>query len=128
LVMNSTNLLTSVVTNNGTMQASNGGILQLGSGHWSGGPIWITQGNGGVIQALDGSTVMLGYDSTDYCNSTCSSITGGTLTTAGSGQIDVRDGFTLDNVTNAGNLYVRNDTGVTTPQVGLVIADTINNT
>jgi len=114
-----------VVTNNGVMQASNGGILQLGSSHWNGGPITITQGSGGVIQALDGSTVMLGYSNNDY--GAPGSVTGGTLTSVGSGHIDARNGFLLDSVTNSADLRVIGATccGGT---VGLELTNTINNT
>ncbi len=117
-----------VVTNNGTMQASNGGILQLGGSHWTGGPIHITQGSGGVIQALDGSTVMLGYIVNDpnYNYDVPGSITGGTLATSGSGHMDVRENFLLDGVTNAGTLSVLYG-GISTTN-GVQLANTINNT
>ena len=127
LLMNSQNG-NGVVTNNGVMQASNGGILQLGASHWTGGPIHITQGAGGVIQALDGSTVMLGYVVNDpnYNYDVPGSITGGTLATSGSGHIDVREDFLLNGVANAGKINVLYG-GISTTN-GVQLANTINNT
>ena len=60
------------VVNTGTMQASNGGILQLGSGTFT--------NTGGTIQALNGSVVQLADGSI---------ITGGMLASQGSGAFNV---------------------------------------
>jgi hypothetical protein len=115
------------VTNNGIMQASSGGTLQLGGSHWNGGPIYVTQATG-AIQALDGSVVNLGYPWNDY--GAPGSVTGGTLTTQGSGQIDAYAGFLLDGgtsgLTNSGNLYVMANAAGANP--GLNLQNTINNT
>jgi hypothetical protein len=114
-----------VVTNNGVMQASNGGILQLGGGHWGGGPAYVTQAAGGLIQALDGSLVQLGYSNAGNYDIP-GSITGGTLSTSGTGRIDGRDYFLLDGVTNAGDLHAVY-TGVANAN-GIQLANGINNT
>ncbi|MGD0778276.1 MAG: hypothetical protein ABSC05_36295, partial [Candidatus Solibacter sp.] len=108
------------INNSGMLQASNGGTLQIGGGHWSGGPVNV---NGGTIQALDGSTVLLGYTNPgDY--DSAGTITGSTLNTAGSGVIQAGSGMVLDGVTNNGNLSVVN-TGAGTN--GIFLANTINN-
>lgn len=73
-------------TNQGTMQASNGGILALENGGWD--------NTGGTIQALNGSEVRL---------SAALGITGGTLSTSGSGIIRVVDGD-FNNFLNGLNL------------------------
>jgi hypothetical protein len=112
----------STINNSGILQASNGGTLQLGGGHWSGGPTYV---NGGTIQALDGSTVRLGYTNPgDYDSS--GTVTGSTLNTAGSGVILASTGEVLDGITNHGNLQI-----VKTPGIGVnnvVLNNTINNT
>ncbi len=76
--------------NTGIMQASNGGTLALGGGFAN---------TGGIIQALDGSTVSMG-------NTT---VTGGTLATAGSGVIRAQVS-TVNGVTNLGNFIVNANT------------------
>jgi hypothetical protein len=85
------------LTNTGTMQASNGGTLEL-SGFGSGS----FNNVGGLIQALDGSTVVL----TNFA-----SVTGGTISTTGTGQVIVgasENGFFTD-ITNTGNLIGENN-------------------
>ena len=78
--------------NPGTMQASHGGTLIL-SGTSQTNPL---NNIGGTIQALDGSSVLL--ENPSY-------ITGGTLTTAGSGVIHGIDGG-ISNLTNSGLFQV----------------------
>lgn len=78
--------------NTGTMQASNGGILQL---HGETGRTFTN--TGGLIQALDGSVVEL----------LVAEIIGGTLSTSGTGVIRSLSG-TLDGVTIASNVEVPN--------------------
>jgi hypothetical protein len=112
----------STINNSGILEASNGGTLQIGGGHWSGGPTYV---NGGTIQALNGSTVLLGYTNPgDYDSS--GAITGSTLKTAGSGVIQASTGVVLDGITNQGNLQVVNSAGSGTAYA--VLADTIDNT
>ena len=125
LLMDAAGPTNGVVVNNGIMQASNGGTLQLGSGHWNGSALWVTQGAGGVIRALGGSLVQLGYSNADGYDPP-GSITGGTLSTSGSGRIDARDSFLLNGVTNSGNLHAVY-TGVSTAN-GLQLANGIHNT
>ena len=106
----------------GTLQASNGGTLQLGGGHWSGGPVYV---NGGAIQALDTSTVRLGYTNPgDY--DSAGTITGSTLTTAGSGVILASTGTVLNGITNHGNLEVVNTPGIGANNV--LLTNAISNT
>jgi hypothetical protein len=110
----------STVNNSGILEASNGGTLQLGGGHYSGGPTYV---NGGTIQALDGSTVLLGYtNAKDY--DSAGTITGSTLNTFGTGVIRASTGMVLDGVTNNGILSVVN-TG--TGSNSIVLANTITN-
>ena len=66
--------VTGMVTNNGLMQASGGGILSLGAGHFD---------NQGTIQALPGSFVRFVGGAT---------LQGGTLDTTGDGQITITNG------------------------------------
>lgn len=77
------------ITNNGTMEAASGATLRFESTADS------TQGAGGVISASDGGKVELFF----------ADITGGTLNTAGSGEIEVET-VTLTDVTNSGTLNV----------------------
>jgi hypothetical protein len=101
---------TNGVTNTGTMQASNGGILQLVP---QGGTPPFTN-TGGIIQALDGSVVQLwGYV-----------ITGGTLLTKGSGVIQEANVTTLNNLTNNANFQI-NTADVTILQGTIVNNGTI---
>jgi hypothetical protein len=85
-------LTTATNTNSKTLEATNGGILVLDGSKWS-------QTATGTITAATGSTVVL-QDGV--------SITGGTLTTAGTGVIDTAIGQTvyLSNLTNAGTFDV----------------------
>ena len=95
------------LTNTGTMQASDGGILRLngnGGGDFN--------NNGGLIQALDGSEVNLLNGAT---------INGGMLATVGSGIIRNLGTATLNGVTNTG-AFIANNCSTTT------LVGTINNT
>src|SRR5215469_6839820 len=96
-------------TNTGTVEASNGGILQLFASSL-GVPL---NNSGGIIQALAGSTVAVdGY-----------AISGGTLISVGSGMFTTLGGSgnpSLSNLTNKAN-YLIVDAGSTT------IAGTITN-
>jgi hypothetical protein len=80
--------------NNSTLQASNGGVLQIAGS--------TIDNTGGTMQALNNSTVLLGGNSF---------ITGGTLATADSGSIHVVSGQTanLNGVTNNGTFIVDNN-------------------
>ena len=81
-------------TNTGTLEASNGGILSLAP-QASLTPLTNT---GGIIQALNGSVVqVVGY-----------AITGGTLTTSGSGTIQNLNTSLYNNLTNNGAFQVIN--------------------
>jgi hypothetical protein len=77
-------------TNAGTLEATNGGTLELTGSSWT--------NTGGTISAAAGSSVIL--------NGT--TITGGTLSTTGTGVIYGLNGTTLVGVTNAGNFNVEN--------------------
>ena len=78
-------------TNTKTMEATNGGTLQLLGASWT--------NTGGTISAGTGSSVVL--------NGT--TITGGTLTTAGTGTMTSVNS-TLNGLTNSGNLIIANNT------------------
>ncbi len=78
------------VTNTGILRASGGGILAFDGNSGIG----TVTNTGGVIEALDGSTVLVRANSV---------ITGGTLATTGSGMIRPGGGGgTLSNLTNTG--------------------------
>ena len=94
------------LTNAGLMRASNGGILLL-NGNGGGG-----FQNNATISALTGSEVQLANGAT---------ITGGTLTTAGTGLFRTLNTGTLVSLTNAGNFIVSNTTSLT-------LAGTLTNT
>ncbi len=82
------------VTNTGTMRASGGGILAFDGNSGIG----TVTNTGGLIQALDGSTVLVRANSV---------ITGGTLATSGSGMIRPGGGGgTLTNLTNTGAIGI----------------------
>lgn len=85
------------LVNQGTMQASGGGILQLTG---SGGGVF--DNTGGIIRAMAGSEVQL---------HTNASITGGTLTTVGDGVIRVLGGQNVfwANLLHSGATVVDND-------------------
>ena len=89
------------LVNSGTMQASNGGNLQLTAGFLS-----VPLNNtGGTIQALNGSIVtMAGY-----------TVTGGTLATSGTGvfQIVPANNTILNNLTNNGTYQMLNGANTT---------------
>jgi hypothetical protein len=91
-------------SNTGTLEASNGGTLEVHN---------VLNNTGGTIQALNGSTVLIS-----------GTVAGGTLTTSGSGTFQAASG-TLDGsvntVTNAGNFVVANG-------FDLTLLGTINNT
>jgi hypothetical protein len=98
------------LVNSGTMQASAGGILVLdGNGGGSFG------NTGGVIQALGGSEVELNN----------AAVTGGTLATAGSGELVATDesGNFLSGVTVSGNLDLTGG-GIERVLDGLVLSGT----
>jgi len=90
LYMNPFSSASSPSTNTGTLEATNGGILILDGSNWT---------NKGKISAAASSAVDL---------QSGVSITGGTLTTAGNGVIQVLNGQTvsLNSVTNTGTLNV----------------------
>ena len=94
---NGTNLIIDLRDNNptrsnsGTLRAENGGNLRIMSSE-------TFSNTGGTIEALNGSTV-------EIVNST---ISGGTLQTAGSGVIQLQMGTALDSVTNNGLITVAN--------------------
>jgi hypothetical protein len=77
-------------TNAGTLEASNGGTLHLV------GQSTILNNAGATIQALNGSTVQLeGY-----------TFTGGTLTTSGTGTLQIVNSTYFNNITNNGTFQV----------------------
>jgi hypothetical protein len=77
-------------TNTGTLEASNGGTLHLV------GQSTILNNAGATIQALNGSTVQLeGY-----------TFTGGTLTTSGTGTLQIVNTTYFNNITNNGTFQV----------------------
>ena len=82
------------LTNQGTMRASNGGILRLNG---NGGGAF--DNSAGVISALTGSSVELTNDV---------SLTGGVINTSGTGLIHVSNSAFLNCLTNAGTLSVDN--------------------
>jgi len=81
-------------TNTKTMEATNGGTLAFNGSSWN--------NAGGTITAQTGSAVEL-------LNST--TITGGTLTSVGTGQVYIASGYTafLTGLTNSGTLNVQNN-------------------
>jgi hypothetical protein len=97
------------LTNSGTMEATNGGMLQISSG-FANTPF---NNSGGTIEASNGSTVRLSG----------AIWTGGKLTTSGTGvfQVFAGNSTTLDNLTNAGNFQVLSAGTLT-------LGGTINNT
>ncbi len=92
-------------TNTGTLEATNGSTLQFNGGTW--------KNTGGTITAATGSTVLL-------INGV--SITGGTLTTSGTGLVENGSGSSayLTNVTNKGTYDI-------TTSSDTVISGTITN-
>ena len=96
------------LTNTGTLEASNGGILDLENQGTA------MNNTGGTIEALNGSTVIMG----------AGTYTGGTLTTAGTGAFHVLGGGAnpfLNGVTNAGTYQILSAGSAT-------LEGTINNT
>jgi hypothetical protein len=79
------------VTNIGTMEASSGGILEFASGTATN-----YTNTGGIIEALSGGTVQIDD----------AIITGGTLTTVGTGVIQANDASVLNSLTNSGAVLV----------------------
>jgi hypothetical protein len=99
--------------NSGILEATSGGTLQF---VLNGGATGLTLNNaGGTIEALDRSTVQLQLGN----------VTGGTLTTAGSGLIQGHFGG-LSNLTNSGVFQVGGISGVGTGEIRL--SGSINNT
>ena len=93
------------LTNQGLMEASNGGILVL-NGFGGGG----FDNTGGSISALDGSIVQL---------TNGASVVGGTLTTDGSGAIHIAGSASLTSLTNTGAII--GDNGSTTTIAGSLV-------
>ncbi len=88
-------LVTSPMTNNGTMRASNDAILSISG-------ILVTQGASGVIEADDGSV-----------NLSSAGLSDGTLRTFNDGFLgNVSGTSTLTNVTNEGNLFINTNTTI----------------
>ena len=97
-------LVNGATTNTATLEASSGGTLEIAT---------TVTNTGGTIEALTGSTVEL-----------VGTVSGGTLTTAGTGTIQSQNGTldgTVNIVTNAGTLDVSNEYDLSTQ-------GTINNT
>ena len=90
-------------TNTGTLEATNGAQLELYQSNWT--------NTGGTITAATGSDVLL-YGTT---------VTGGTLTTSGTGVIYGENNATLVGLTNAGSFEVPNNAVA-------YLSGTINNT
>jgi len=93
-------------TNTATLEASGGGTLQIAN---------TINNKGGTIEALNGSTVLV-YSNTGM-------VSGGTLTTSGTGTFDTNSGTldgTVNTITNAGMFKVSQGT--------LSLQGTINNT
>jgi fibronectin-binding autotransporter adhesin len=90
------------MTNNGTLEATNGGTLTLYGGNA------ITNGTNGVIEAVGSDSS--GNASTVVLTNSIS-ITGGTFTTSGAGVIEVASGYvaSVTNVTNSGTFNVLNN-------------------
>jgi hypothetical protein len=104
---NTLTLAGSTTSNTGLLEATGGGTLQLNS---------VIKNTGGKIEALGGSTVI-------FTNASNGSISGGTLTTSGTGTIQSQNGVldgTVNVPTNAGKLTVHN--------FDLFFQGTINNT
>ena len=108
----------SAATNTKTMEATNGGTLALNGSNWT--------NTGGTISAATGSSVELYNDV---------SITGGTLSTSGTGQFYVPNGnqANLTTLTTAGAINVQNNgelniNGTITNNGIITLAGTGNNT
>lgn len=78
----------SSITNDGVMRASNGGILQLTSGNYT--------NTGGTVSALTGSRVEFNG----------SNLTGGTLTSSGTGELRLTGDSTFNSITNTGAMTI----------------------
>ncbi len=105
------------LTNEGVLRASNGGLLLLnGNGSQA------FDNTAGVIEALDGSQVQL-------TNGVL--ISGGTLTTAGSGTLRTISSATLDSLTIAGSFIANNNTSTTftgtITSTGSILLDSLGN-
>jgi fibronectin-binding autotransporter adhesin len=92
-------LASNQATNFGTMEATNGGTLQIGSSI-DGSTEFFS--NGGTLQALDGSIIEL--------SSSNAILSGSTLLTTGSGTIVNSGTATLQNVINSGTFVSTGDT------------------
>ena len=117
LVLNVDPDLNDGFVNQGLMEASNGGILLL-TGNGGGG----FTNTGATIAAMDGSEVQL---------TNSASITGGTLTTSGSGVIRNLDNATLTSLTIAGTFIANNNStttlaGTITDTGSILLNSTVN--
>jgi fibronectin-binding autotransporter adhesin len=90
-------LQSNAMTNNAVFEATNAGVLNING-------IAVTQGASGTITAVNGIT---GTSSYVVLNS--ATVSGGTLTTTGTGIIEANGTSTINNVTNDGVLYVLNN-------------------
>jgi hypothetical protein len=98
---------TQTVTNTGTMEASNGGILHLLGGYANGGGLILGTGANSTVEVA-GAT-----------------ITGGTLTTTSGGAVQNTGGATLDGVTiSAGSTVTAANASATTLQNTITISNT----
>ena len=79
--------------NDGVMQSSNGATLWISTGSWD--------NANGVIQALDGSVTQIAG----------AAVSGGELTTSGTGILELRDNGLAADLTNTGTLRVPNGGG-----------------
>lgn len=104
---NTLTLAGGLTTNTATLEASGGGTLEIET---------VVNNSGGIIKALNGSTVIL-------TNGFNGSVNGGTLTTSGSGTVQSQNGLldgTVNVPTNAGKLEAAS--------FDLYVQGTINNT
>jgi len=91
----SLHLLTGAKTNNGLMEASDGGTLAIGNGA-------ITQGVSGVIQADDGTVAL----------QTSASVTGGSLASSNGGRFECQAVPSMTNVNTTAQIDILNGQGL----------------